>query len=84
MIPLLAPAFDRRKQEPVTESSQPKATSSLRDYYEELLREETGPFGKPIFPNPSAGVTKESVSEQVPTVAFLFSQSCQELTYTRA
>ena len=42
--------FGGQKQEPVTEPSQPKATSALRDYYEELLREESGPFGKPIYP----------------------------------
>jgi hypothetical protein len=55
--------FGGQQQEPVTEPSQPKATSALRDYYEELLREERGPFGKPIYPNPLAGVPKKSESE---------------------
>jgi hypothetical protein len=75
--------FGGQKQEPVTEPSQPKATSALRDYYEELLREEHGPFGKPIYPNPLAGVPKKSGSEWVPTTAFLFCQRSQEPTCTR-
>ena len=72
--------FGGQKQEPVTEPSQPKATSALRDDYEGLLREELGPFGKPIYPNPLAAVPKKSESEQVPTAAFFLYPSCQELT----
>ena len=55
--------FGGQKQEPKTEPSHPKAKSALRDYYEELLREERGPFGKPIYPNPLSGVPKKSESE---------------------
>lgn len=55
--------FGGKKQAPETEPSQPKATSALRDYYEKLLREERGPFGKPTYPNPLAGMSKKSRSE---------------------
>ena len=55
--------FGGQKQEPAKEPSQPKVTSALRDYYEELLRQDRGLFGKPIYPNPLAGVPKKSESE---------------------
>ena len=55
--------FGGQKQESVREPSQSKATSALRDYYEELLREKRGPFGEPIYLNPFAGISKKTWSE---------------------
>ena len=55
--------FGGQKQEPVTELSQPKAASALREYYEEVLRGLRGPFNKLLYPNPLAVVPKKSESE---------------------